>query len=366
MQKNLIVAYLLALNVATITGNMIEIDGLENLNQIKEKYPQRVIAFVKPTCPHCKKLEQPFADVANKPELQHVAFAHIKTSNNANKAITAQYGINTVPHFFIECGGQSKKSTTKHDNAFTENLAQEIMQMCPKPQTTDTHIDTNATVVVAELPTTYPFTLPKLAYAYSALEPHIDARTMQIHYEKHHQAYVDNLNAALKDHAHLQQMTLDHLLKHLDRLPADVRTAVRNNGGGHMNHSFFWNIMQPHAQAMPTARMAEEIDKQFGSFAAFKEAFNAAAKSVFGSGWAWLVTDKHGNLSIIATHNQDSPLADDQTPVLGLDVWEHAYYLAYQNRRVDYITAWWQVINWQQVERNYLAALGSQKSCGCK
>lgn len=362
MQKNLIVISMLALT-ATISSNMIEIDGLEHLNKVKGQHNQRVIAFVKPTCPHCKKLEQPFADVANKPELQHVAFAHIKTSNNKNKAITAEYGINTVPHFFIECGGQSKESKVPRDNTFTEKLAQEIMQMCPKSQSTQTQIDADATVIVAELPTTYPYSLPKLAYAYSALEPHIDARTMQIHYEKHHQAYVDNLNAALKDHPKLQQKKLKHMLKHLDRLPEDVRTAVRNNGGGHMNHSFFWNIMQPHAQAMPTARIAQEIDKQFGSFAAFKEKFNAAAKSVFGSGWAWLVTDRHGKLSIIATHNQDSPLSEHQTPILGLDVWEHAYYLAYQNRRMDYITAWWHVINWQQVERNYMDALHPKKKC---
>lgn len=363
MQKNLIITYMLIFNIATITGTMIEIDGPEHLDAIKKQYSQRVIAFVKPSCPHCKKIEQPFAEVANNPELQHVAFAHIQTSNNKNKKITAAYGISTVPHFFIECGDQKKESKVPHDNSFAQNLVQEIMHMCPKPESAHTQIDTDVTVVIADLPTTYPFSLPKLAYAYNALEPHIDARTMQIHYEKHHQAYVDNLNAALKDHPKLQQKKLKHLLKHLDNVPSEIRNAVRNNGGGHMNHSFFWNIMQPNAQAIPEGRIVQEINKQFGSFAAFKEKFNATAKTVFGSGWAWLVTDKHGKLSIIATHNQDSPLSEHQTPILGLDVWEHAYYLAYQNRRMDYITAWWHVINWQQVEHYYMDALHPKKKC---
>jgi Fe-Mn family superoxide dismutase len=342
---------------------MVEINGPQNLNNFKAQHAQRVIAFVKPSCPHCKKIEKPFAQVANNPQLEHVAFAHIDLSKEANATIREQYKIKTVPRFFIESGEQRKESTTARDNMFVQNFTSEIMHMCPASTSIQTQIDADATVVVAALPTTYPYNLPKLAYAYNALEPHIDARTMQIHYEKHHQAYVDNLNAALKEHPKLQQKKLKHILKHLDHVPSDVRTAVRNNGGGHMNHSFFWSIMQPQAQAVPEGRIAQEINKQYGSFAAFKEEFNATAKTVFGSGWAWLVTDRHGNLSIIATHNQDSPLSEHQTPILGLDVWEHAYYLAYQNRRMDYITAWWQVINWPQVEQYYMDALHPKKKC---
>jgi Fe-Mn family superoxide dismutase len=202
------------------------------------------------------------------------------------------------------------------------------------------------------------FTLPVLPYAYDALEPYIDARTMEIHYTKHHQAYIDNLNAALDKHPELKSKTLEELLKNLEAVPADIRTAVRNHGGGHLNHSFFWPLMKKGAARSQDmgghGLVAQEITKTFGSIPAFQEQFNTAAKGVFGSGWAWLALDnKTGKLVIQGTPNQDSLISSGLSPILGLDVWEHAYYLHYQNKRADYIGAWWQVVNWEQVEENY-------------
>ena len=199
----------------------------------------------------------------------------------------------------------------------------------------------------------YPFTLPPLPYPYNALEPHIDEKTMTIHHTKHHQGYVDNLNAALKDHPQLQKKTLGELLTSLDTLPESVRTAVRNHGGGHFNHSFFWPLMKKSGGGKPTGALLKDIEETFGSFDAFKEQFNAAAKKVFGSGWAWLCLDEDDELIIVSTHNQDCPISDDLKPIMGLDVWEHAYYLKYQNRRPDYISAWWDVIAWDKVNEHY-------------
>lgn len=206
---------------------------------------------------------------------------------------------------------------------------------------------------------TYPFTLPELPYAYGALEPYIDKQTMELHHTKHHQAYVDNLNNALKDEPSLQRKTLFELLKNKKSLPAKVKTAVINHGGGHFNHSLFWTMMAPNAQKKPSGILAKKIDATFGSFEAFQQEFNTKAKTVFGSGWAWLVSDAKGNLSIIATVNQDAPIDNGLTPILGLDVWEHAYYLKYQNKRPDYISAWWDVINWPQAESYYTLAIHS-------
>ena len=204
----------------------------------------------------------------------------------------------------------------------------------------------------------YPFKLPPLPYAYNALEPYIDELTMQLHHNKHHQAYIDNLNAALKDQPELQKKTVEQLLQNIDALPEKVRTAIRNNGGGHYNHSFFWKIMAPHtseghAKGEPLAGVKELIDKNFTDFKTFKEEFDTAAKKVFGSGWAWLVLDSNGKPHIITTPNQDSPISQGLTPLLGLDVWEHAYYLKYHNVRPEYIDAWWNVVNWKAVEDNY-------------
>ncbi len=200
-----------------------------------------------------------------------------------------------------------------------------------------------------------PHTLPALPYDFAALEPHIDAQTMQIHHGKHHQAYVNNLNAALDKHPELHSKSLDDLLKGIASVPDDIRTAVRNNGGGHHNHSLFWTVMAPKAGGEPTGALADAIKKAFGDFAKFKEAFAAAGTTRFGSGWAWL-TAAGGKVEISSSANQDSPLMDGKTPILGLDVWEHAYYLKYQNRRPDYIGAWWNVVNWPEVARRFAAA----------
>jgi Fe-Mn family superoxide dismutase len=197
------------------------------------------------------------------------------------------------------------------------------------------------------------YTLPPLPYAYDALEPYIDAKTMEIHYTKHHQTYVDNLNKALEKHPHLFDQPLFELLKNLSTLPDDIRTTVRNNGGGHANHTFFWNIMKKKGGGQPRDKLNQAIIKTFGSFDVFKEQFSAAAKSVFGSGWAWLTIDSQEKLIIKTTANQDSLISENLTPFLGLDVWEHAYYLHYQNRRVDYINAWWNVIDWDSIEENF-------------
>lgn len=196
------------------------------------------------------------------------------------------------------------------------------------------------------------FTLPDLPYAYDALEPTIDKETMNIHHTKHHNTYVTNLNGALEDHPELQEKSLEDLISDLDALPEAIRTAVRNNGGGHANHSLFWETLSPNGGGAPKGELAEKLDAAFGDFDSFKEKFQAAAATRFGSGWAWLVLD-NGELKITSTPNQDSPIMDGQTPLLGLDVWEHAYYLKYQNRRPEYAAAFWNVVNWDEVSRNY-------------
>jgi Fe-Mn family superoxide dismutase len=204
----------------------------------------------------------------------------------------------------------------------------------------------------------YPYSLPALPYDAAALEPHLDAQTMQIHHGKHHQAYVNNLNAALEKAPELHKVPLTELLTNLNRVPEAIRTAVRNNGGGHWNHSAFWKLMGKGKGGEPSGRVAEAIRTSFGDVAKFKEQFAAAAMGRFGSGWAWLVVDG-GKLAIVSTPNQDNPLMDGgKQAVLGLDVWEHAYYLKYQNRRADYIAAWWNVVDWEQVNRNYEAVGG--------
>jgi Fe-Mn family superoxide dismutase len=196
------------------------------------------------------------------------------------------------------------------------------------------------------------FTLPALPYANDALEPHIDARTMEIHHTKHHQAYVNNLNAAIEKAPELASKSLDDLMRGINSVPEAVRTAVRNNGGGHWNHSLFWQLMGPGKGGEPTGKLADAIKSAFGDFNKFKEQFAAAGAGRFGSGWAWLVNDG-GKLSITSTPNQDNPLMEGKAAILGLDVWEHAYYLKYQNRRPDYITAWWSVVNWDAVGERY-------------
>jgi Fe-Mn family superoxide dismutase len=200
------------------------------------------------------------------------------------------------------------------------------------------------------------FELPPLPYAENALEPHIDARTMSIHHDKHHAAYTNNLNAALADHPGLADKSIEDLLGNLDAVPDSIRTAVRNNGGGYANHNLFWEIMGPRAGGDPTGDLAAAINDTFGSFAAFKEQFAKAAATRFGSGWAWLCVGQNGELAVTSTPNQDTPLMEGKTPILGLDVWEHAYYLNYQNRRPDYVTAWWNVVNWDAVAARYEAA----------
>ena len=197
------------------------------------------------------------------------------------------------------------------------------------------------------------FTLPPLAYDYAALEPHIDARTMEIHHTKHHQTYVTNLNAAIEKAPELQDKSLEWLLQNLSSVPEAVRAAVRNNGGGHWNHSFFWQIIGPKAGGDPTGSVADAIKSSFGDFAKLKEQVNASGLARFGSGWAWVVTDKSGKLSIESTPNQDTPVSEKKTSILGVDVWEHAYYLKYQNRRADYLAAWWNVVNWVEVGKRF-------------
>lgn len=203
------------------------------------------------------------------------------------------------------------------------------------------------------------YELPQLPYAYDALEPYIDAKTMEIHHTKHHQAYINNLNAALEKHPAIANKPLEALLADLAAVPEDIRTAVRNHGGGTWNHSFFWTIMGPeakHGGPQPDGTVGAAIEGAFGDFASFKESFTKAASGVFGSGWAWLVVNKDGTLAVTSTPNQDSPLSVGQRPILGLDVWEHAYYLKYQNKRPDYIGAWWSVVNWNAVEEKYRQA----------
>ena len=202
--------------------------------------------------------------------------------------------------------------------------------------------------------TAQPFTLPKLDYAYDALEPHIDAKTMEIHHAKHHQAYINNANNALKDQPTLAKKSAEEMVRSLSSLPAAVRTALQNNVGGHLNHAHFWKVIGPKGGGAPRAELAAAINKSFGSFDKFKTDFAAAATSRFGSGWAWL-TSQDGKLAISSTANQDTPLSSGATPLLGLDVWEHAYYLKYQNRRPDYITAFWNVVQWDRVAANFAA-----------
>lgn len=200
------------------------------------------------------------------------------------------------------------------------------------------------------------YTLPNLPYPYDALEPHIDARTMEIHHTKHHQAYITNVNKALEQQPSLAAKSVEDVVASLDTVPEAIRTVVRNHGGGHANHSLFWTIMGPGGGGEPKGDLAAAITKAFGSVSGFKEKFTASATGVFGSGWAWLSLGKDGGLLIETTPNQDSPLSRSNRPLLGLDVWEHAYYLKYQNRRPDYITAWWNVINWSAVAERFKAA----------
>ena len=201
-----------------------------------------------------------------------------------------------------------------------------------------------------------PHELPPLTYDFSALEPHIDAQTMQIHHDKHHAAYVNNLNAALDKHSALSDRSLEDIIKELSDVPEDIRTAVRNNGGGHLNHSMFWKIMSPNGGGEPTGPIASAISETFGSFEEFKTKFNDAGVKRFGSGWVWLIKSKTGKLEITSTPNQDNPMMEGHYPILGNDVWEHAYYLKYQNRRPDYLSAWWNVVNWDEVNKRFQQA----------
>ena len=200
------------------------------------------------------------------------------------------------------------------------------------------------------------YQLPPLPYPNNALEPHIDATTMEIHHDRHHNTYVTNLNNALSSHPDLAALPIEELVRNLDRVPEDIRTVVRNNGGGHANHSMFWEIMGPNGGGEPTGPLAEAINTAFGSFAGFKEQVTKAATGRFGSGWAWLVADSAGALSVTSTPNQDTPLMDGKTPILGVDVWEHAYYLKYQNKRPDYLAAWWNTVAWDKVAARYTQA----------
>ncbi|OED32266.1 superoxide dismutase [Planococcus maritimus] len=199
------------------------------------------------------------------------------------------------------------------------------------------------------------YELPELPYAYDALEPHIDKETMNIHHTKHHNTYVTNVNAALEGHDDLSSKSIEELVSDLNAVPENIRTAVRNNGGGHANHSLFWQLLSPNGGGQPTGAVADAINSKFGSFDEFKEKFEAAGKTRFGSGWAWLVVS-NGELEVTSTPNQDSPLSEGKTPILGVDVWEHAYYLKYQNRRPDYLAAFWNVVNWDEVSKRFEAA----------
>ena len=197
------------------------------------------------------------------------------------------------------------------------------------------------------------FTLPPLPYAYDALSEYIDAQTMTLHHDKHHAGYVKKLNEAISSHPELKGMTIEELLSNLNEIPEDIQSTVRNSGGGHANHTMFWSIMTPNSPGEPTGAIAEAIDNTFGDFATFQQEFNDAGKSQFGSGWAWLVLDSEGNLAVTNTANQDSPISDGSYPIMGNDVWEHAYYLKYQNKREDYLNAWWNVVNWDEVNKRF-------------
>lgn len=198
--------------------------------------------------------------------------------------------------------------------------------------------------------------LPPLPYDYNALEPYIDEETMHLHHDKHHQTYVNNLNAALEKYPELQNKSAEDLIGDLNSVPEDIRMAVRNNGGGHVNHSMFWEIMGPNGSGQPTGAIADAIEQDFGSFEGLKQQFNDAGVKRFGSGWAWLVRTAAGKLTVVSTANQDNPLSEGSYPILGNDVWEHAYYLKYQNRRPDYLAAWWNVVNWDEVNRRFASS----------
>jgi Fe-Mn family superoxide dismutase len=203
----------------------------------------------------------------------------------------------------------------------------------------------------------YPYSLPQLPYPYDALEPYIDKTTMEIHHTKHHQAYINNLNSALEKYPEFHNLELEEILRNLNQLPEEIRTAVRNNGGGHYNHSLFWEIMKPNRGGEPKGKLKEEIEKNFGSFEEFKKLFSETAIKHFGSGWAWLVITSDKKLKVYSMLNQDSPLMNGDIPIMGIDVWEHAYYLKYQNRRAEYVEAWWHVVNWDKIEENLLKYL---------
>ena len=200
------------------------------------------------------------------------------------------------------------------------------------------------------------YEVPVLPYAYDALEPHIDKETMTLHHDKHHQAYVTNLNAAIEKHPELGSKTPEELIKNLDAIPEDIRPAVRNNGGGHVNHSMFWEIMKPGGGGAPTGPLADAINTTFGSLDALKTAFNDAGVKRFGSGWTWLVKTADGKLAVVSTANQDNPMSEGHTPIMGNDVWEHAYYLKYNNRRPEYLAAWWNTVNWEVITKRFEAA----------
>ena len=202
------------------------------------------------------------------------------------------------------------------------------------------------------------YEVPPLPYAYNALEPHIDEQTMHLHHDKHHAAYVTKLNGAVEKHPDLQKKSPEDLIRNLNSLPEDIRGVVRNNGGGHVNHTMFWQIMGPHKGGAPSGAIADAINKTFGSFDAFKEKFEAAGANQFGSGWAWLVRTKSGEFQVKSTPNQDNPMSNGEFPVMGNDVWEHAYYLKYQNRRPDYLKAWWNVVNWDEINKRLKEADG--------
>ena len=200
------------------------------------------------------------------------------------------------------------------------------------------------------------YEVPTLPYAYDALEPHIDKETMTLHHDKHHQAYVTNLNAAIEKHPELGSKSPEELIKNLDAIPEDIRPAVRNNGGGHVNHSMFWEIMKPGGGGTPTGPLAEAINTTFGSLDALKTAFNDAGVKRFGSGWTWLIKTADGKLAVVSTANQDNPMSEGHTPIMGNDVWEHAYYLKYNNRRPEYLAAWWNTVNWEVITKRFEAA----------
>ncbi len=204
------------------------------------------------------------------------------------------------------------------------------------------------------------YELPPLPYDYTALEPHIDEQTMHLHHDKHHQAYVNNVNTALQGQSQFENMSVDDLMRNLNSVPDAIRTAVRNNGGGHANHSMFWQIMKPNGGGEPTGDLASAISSAFGSFDQLKAAFNDAGAKRFGSGWAWLVIGADGKLAVTSTANQDSPLTDGLFPVMGNDVWEHAYYLKYQNRRPDYLAAWWNVVNWDEIAKRFAQGMSGR------